>query len=139
MPLIPEDGTGFANADSLASLEFANQYHLDRGNDRWQVMSVSRREQKLRQATDYIKYIFGPSFAGAKVFPNQSQPFPRYVNGVNIGLPMAIQEAVAELALIADTTPLMPNQTTARRKSIKIGPIEVQYDANPFTGPRFVS
>lgn len=139
--LIPEDGTGLANADSLASLDFADTYHFNRGNTRWQEIGDPRKEQLLRRATDYIKYIFGRSFAGIIAVQGQALPFPRIIVslGGNVGNPIDIQEATAELALIADSAPLMPNEMTMRKKMVKVGPIQVEYDANGFTGPRFVS
>jgi hypothetical protein len=138
--LIPEDGTGLPNSDSLASVEFADNYHFNRGNDIWETFSLSRKEQLLRQATDYIKYIFGPSFAGVQVYPGvQALPFPRIILGINVGNPVEIQEATSEFALFANSSPLMPNQTTSRKKRVKVGPIEVEYDVGGFNGPRFIS
>jgi hypothetical protein len=137
--LIVEDGTGLTNADSLASVAFADNYHFLRANERWQEISPTRKEQLLRRATDYIKYIFGRSLAGVVAVTGQSQVFPRIISGVNVGNPLAVQEATAELALIADTTALMPSETSMRKKMVKVGPIQVEYDASSFTGPRFVS
>lgn len=137
MPLITEDGTGLPNADSLASVEFADAYHLSRGNSTWQPISLGRKEQLLRQATDYFKYIFGPSLIGTRVLVTQSLPFPRIIDYINVGNPVAVQEAIAELALIANTSPLMPTENTLRKKMVKVGPITVEYDANGFTGPNF--
>lgn len=138
--LTPEDGTGLANADSLTSVEFADIYHAERGNVLWATFDVLRKEANLRRATDYIKYIFGPSFIGVKAVAGQSLPFPRIIDYVNVGVPISIQEATAELALVADTTPLMPSSTAIRKKMVKVGSIQVEYDATSFgTGPRFIA
>lgn len=137
--LIVEDGTGVPNADSLASVEFADNYHNNRGNLTWQVITEPRKEQLLRVATDYIKYIFGPSLIGYKATSTQSLPFPRVISFVNIGNPISVQEATAELALIANTNSLIPTETTRRKKLVKVGPITVEYDGNSFTGPSFVA
>lgn len=139
MPLIVEDGTGITNADALASVDFVDNYHNSRGNGAWQVIGLTRKEQLIRRATDYVKYIFGRSFAGTIVVAGQSQPFPRIINYINVGNPIAIQECIAELALIADITPLMPNQLSMRKRVVKVGSLQVEYDANAFTGPKFKS
>ncbi len=141
--LIVEDGTGLPNADSLTSLAFADEYHLARGNEAWGAIINERKEQLLRKATDFTTYIIGPSFAGVRAVVGQSLPFPRYsvtdINLYSLGVPIAIQEAVAELALIANTTPLLPTSTAVRKKRVKVGPIEVEYDTASFNGPRFVA
>lgn len=139
MPLIVEDGTGLANADSLASVAFADTYHADRGNEVWAGFTLEKKEQLLRKATDYIKYRFGPNFIGAKVKVTQAQPFPRVINYVNVGVPVEIQEAVAELALVANTSQLMVNVNTVQKKSVKVGPITVEYDNSSFQAPRFIA
>lgn len=141
--LIPEDGTGLSNADSYISVDEADLYHSNRGNDAWAAIDAARKEQLLRQATDYITYIFGPSFIGVKAVLGQSLAWPRISTTdytlFSLGVPQAVREATAELALIAQTTPLLPNQISMRKRSVKVGPISVDYDANSFTGPRFVS
>ena len=137
--LIVEDGTGIANADSLGSLEEAASYHASRGNVLWATFTPAKQEALMRKAADYIKYIFGPSFIGVKAFVGQGQPFPRYYNYNIIVTPVEIKEAQFELALAANSGPLMPNQTTIRKKSVKVGPITVEYDASGFIGPRFIA
>lgn len=141
--LIPEDGTGLTNADSYVSVDEADTYHNNRGNDVWQTISETVKEQLLRRATDYITYIFGPSFIGQKATTNQSLSWPRIsiddIDLYSLGVPIQVREATAELALISQTTPLLPNETSARKKSVKVGPISVEYDASSFTGPKFVS
>lgn len=136
--LIVENNTGFANADSLATLEFANQYHADRGNVAWAAIAEPRREQLMRLAFDYILHIIGPSLAGRKAFPSQRAPFPRLDSNYNlIAVPIDVMEAQAELALIANKTPLMPNEQSRSKKMVKVGPITVEYDSN--SGPKFLA
>jgi hypothetical protein len=141
--LIVEDGTGLPNADSYISLADADLYHSNLGNAIWETISEGRREQLLRQATNYITYIFGPSFSGVRATAGQNLAWPRISTSDYLlysqGVPRAVKEATAELALIAHSTPLLPVQTTVRKKRVKIGPIEVEYDANSLTGPRFVA
>jgi hypothetical protein len=134
----PEDGTGVANANSLASVEFADAYHAERGNEVWATYDLDKKQQNLVKATDYIVGIYARVFNGTTVAANQSMPFPRTVNYVNIGLPVGIQQATAELALVSATTPLMPNVKRGKKR-VKIGPIEVEYDGNAPTQIEFVA
>lgn len=139
MALIVEDGTGIANAESLASVAFADTYHAARGNAGWAAIAeVEVKEQLLRKATDYAISVYAGKWAGVTVSPTQSLPFPRIVNGTDIGLPLAIQQAVCELALTAKTSPLMPNISRGKKR-VKVGPIEVEYDGNSAVATSFVS
>lgn len=139
MALIVEDGTGVANAESLASVEFADAYHEARGNAGWaSVASTEIKEQLLRKATDCIVAMYASAWAGVPVKADQAMPFPRYVAGRNIGLPLSIQQATAELALIGKTTPLMPSITRGKKK-VKVGPLEVEYDGTSATATKFVA
>lgn len=141
--LTVEDGTGLSNADSYVSVADADAYHEARGNTVWATLALERKEQLLRIASDYITYIFGPSFIGVRYKATQSLAWPRYSSTdytlFELGVPREIKEATAELALVANSTSLMPNQTTMRKKSVKVGPIAVEYDASSWTGPRFVA
>jgi hypothetical protein len=141
--LTVENGTGLANADSYVSVEEADAYHASRGNVLWADILPAQKEVLLRRATDYITYIFGRSFIGVRAVSGQSLAWPRIsINDINLyslGVPREIREATAELALVANTAPLMPNQTTVRKKMVKVGPIQVEYDAGAWTGNRFVS
>lgn len=139
MALIVEDGTGVTGAESLASVEFADAYHAARGNAGWaSVASTEIKEQLLRKATDYIVNVYASAWAGNPVKSNQAMPFPRYVAGSNIGLPLSIQQATAELALIVKTTPLMPSITRGKKR-VKVGPLEVEYDGNAANATKFVA
>jgi hypothetical protein len=138
MAFIPEDGTGVVDANSLASVEFADSYHADRGNAAWAALDLDRKQQNLVKATDYVVAIFAAVWNGALIATDQAMPFPRMVNYVNIGLPLGIQQAVAELALIADTTPLLPTISRGKKR-VKIGPLEVEYDGNAATQQQFIA
>jgi len=141
--LIVEDGTGLANSESYESVANADAFHLKRGNTVWGTLSETRKEQLLRQATDYITYVFGPSFIGIRAVLGQALAWPRQLSDggylFSLGVPREIKQATVELALIAHTTALSPNQTGAAKKKVKVGPIEVEYDTSSFNGPRFVS
>lgn len=139
MALIVEDGTGVIGAESLASVQFADTYHAARGNAGWaSVASTEVKEQLLRKATDYAVAMYAGAWNGTPVKADQAMPFPRYIAGANVGLPLSIQQAIAELALIAKTTPLMPNVTRGKKR-VKVGPLEVEYDGNAATSTKFVA
>lgn len=138
MALIVEDGSGVADAESLASVAFADDYHAKRGNAAWGPLLEEVKEQLLRKATDYATSTYYGAWNGSQISATQSLPFPRKVAGVNIGNPLAIQKAIAELALIARTTPLQPNVTRGKKR-VKIGPMEVEYDGNSSVATKFVS
>ncbi len=138
MAFTPEDGTGVANANSLASIAFADAYHADRGNEVWATLDQATKEQNLVKATDYITGTFFAVWNGALVATDQAMPFPRLVNCVNIGNPVGIQQATAELALIANSTPLLPNIARGKKR-VKIGPLEVEYDGTAPTQTQFVA
>jgi hypothetical protein len=135
MALIVEDGTGVAGAESLATVAFADAYHAARGNTAWATIDLTVKEQLMRKATDYAAVMYGPSMAGVSVFVNQPLPFPRNLWPT---VPVVIQQAIVELALIARTTPLLPNITRGK-KMVKVGPLEVQYDGNSATSTNFVA
>jgi len=131
--LILEDGTGKPDAETYASVEEANAYHLARGNDVWATISQERKEQLLRTSADYITYIFGPSFIGIRAVPGQALAWPRttlYDLGYlfSLAVPVQIKEAQIEFALINHTTPLMPNSSGGfPKQKVVVGPIEVEY------------
>lgn len=136
MPLIVETGAGVANADSLTSVAFADDFHAKRGNVAWGPLDLEVKEQLLRKATDYAVNVYAPHLAGRTLFVNQTLPFPRFPWGAVV--PTIIQQAIAELALIARTTPLMPNITRGKKR-VKVGNLEVEYDGNAATSTNFVA
>ena len=139
MALIVEDGTGVENAESLASVAFADIYHANRGNTVWaDIADVLVKEQLLRKATDYAVAKYGSSLVGLPTLADQALPFPRIINGVDVGVPLPIQQAIVELALSAKTSPLMPNIVRGKKR-VKVGPIEVEYDGNSSVATTFVS
>ena len=139
MALIVEDGTIVPNADSLASVDFADLYHSNRGNSLWaQIAMVEAKEQLLRKATDYVVVKFQGAWKGDLVSSNQHLPFPRIVSEQNIGVPDLVKQAICELALSASNSPLMPNIVRGKKK-VKIASLEVEYDGNSSTATNFVA
>lgn len=137
MALIVEDGTGIPDAESLASVAFFRDYHGKRGNDVTGLVDETI-EQLLRKATDYSVATYAGMWVGIPATDHQNMPFPRIIGGVNVGVPVFVQQAIAELALYSRTTPLMSNMTRGKKK-VKIGPLEVEYDGNSPVATLFTS
>ncbi len=81
MPLVVEDGTGVAGADSYASLTAAAAYWAARPHDpnagRWTAAADPNREGALREATDYVDATWGPLFRGSRKTAAQGRLWPR--------------------------------------------------------------
>lgn len=142
--LIVEDGTGLVNAESFASVAFADSYHDKLGNTLWAALTTGQKEILLRRATNYIQGLYASSFVGVVYNELQALAFPRistdYVwrNLFSLAVPRQIAEATAELALIANTGDLLPNAKRAK-KSVKVGSISVEYENSTSTATQFVS
>ncbi|BBH12906.1 DnaT-like ssDNA-binding protein [Chromobacterium haemolyticum] len=96
MALIVEDGSGLANAESLVSLDEADDYHLEHGNGAWGGMSIAMKERHLRYAALYLSSMW--QFAGKPIKVQQGLAFPR----TPAGLPARVKTAQMELALVDD-------------------------------------
>lgn len=114
MPLIVEDGTGKADAQSYLSVADADAYFSDRGVSAWSGVDAVKASA-LISATEYIDIRWGKFLKGILEFKDtQALLFPR-INlyddqGRHItGIPDRLERATAEYALIALTSVLMPN------------------------------
>lgn len=136
---IVETGVGIANANSLCSVAFADTYHSDRGVAVWATFGLERKQANLIKATDYFVGIYANALIGGLVDSAQALPFPRTINYINVGNPIRIQEAIAELALVADSMSLYPANNVRTKKRVKIGSLEVEYDGNSPQAPKFVA
>lgn len=142
MAFIAEDGTGLANANSYATLQFADDYHADRGNGSWGLETPANRQAALVRATDYADKRFGARFRGFRESQQQALEWPRFSAFDNDdfllrNIPSQLLKAVAEYALRALTTnPLVPDNTqvglTLNRS--KVGPIEIEKKTNTVGG-----
>lgn len=102
---IPEDGTGLENANSLCDLEFADNYFLMRGINRWFDLEEQEKHIALIQGTDYARTAW--EFKGWPMTDVQALPFPRVsIYGHNPGFPNDISKAVAEYAIRSLDGPL---------------------------------
>ncbi len=125
MGIVVEDGTGVEDANSYASVDFADLYFEDRGNAVWEALDDDVKEQCLIRATDYVDGRF--TFLGEKNDEDQALQFPRDDAET---IPVKLQRAVCEYALRAASAPLAPDPTVSETglqvvsKREKLGPIE---------------
>src|SRR5688572_6043385 len=83
MPLVVEDGTGLANADSYVSLAQADAYHITLGNTGW-AGTNELKEQALRRATRYIDFFYYDRWSGVRLNGrDQALQWPR-IDAVDI-------------------------------------------------------
>lgn len=139
MPLITEDGTGRADAESLASVAAADAYHASRGNVSWAGAMTADKENALRRATDYMGQMYRLKWKGRRLGLTQSLDWPRYgvqLDDVGFGhyaayvpvnvVPVQVVQACCELAFRALSGPLaadLQRQVIAKT----IGPIRTEY------------
>lgn len=126
MAFVYEDGTGKADANSFASVAFADAYFADRSIATW-TGTDAEKQACLVKATDYIEGRFGLRFKGEKETELQALAFPR--TGVS-GMPVNLLKATSEYALRAKAAALAPDpKMDASGLAIvgikkKVGPIE---------------
>lgn len=138
MALIVETGTGLPNADSYITIAFADTYHRNRGNTAW----TGAKEVAIRQATEYIDLTFRGLFYGVvKVdglsgTTRQALEWPRRGvydedTGAEVSadsVPLGVQKATAEIALVALTGGLYPDASEERvqRRRERAGRVEIE-------------
>lgn len=131
MPLITEDGTARADAESYASIAFADAYHDAMGAASWANATLTARETALRKATAYVEAAY--TWRGVRATVEQALSWPRggvMVDGVGVEIdvvPIQLQRAVCELALKSLTVTLMPDVSPDVVTREKVGPVEAEY------------
>jgi hypothetical protein len=135
--LIPEDGSGMSNANSLIS--YANSLlYYERVPPTW-VHAVAwnaavqaTREIFLVKASDLIKD--GYSFSGTRKLSTQRLPFPRYnlwIDGADISsesVPEGVQFATAEFAGWLMVSNRTADPGSAGLSRLKVDVIELNFD-----------
>lgn len=132
-----EDGTGKTNANSYASLEEANAYHLLRGNADW-TGADDVKEAALIRATSYIDGAYSDSWPGYRSTGTQSLDWPRNeaidVDGYHqSGVPTAVKVATIEAALVELVSAGVLTEAQERGGAIiseTVGPISTTYANN---------
>jgi hypothetical protein len=111
MAIVIEDGTGVSTAESYISVAAATTYFANFGSsDAW--LALEDQEVALRRATRDLDALYGMSYVSDRLTTTQALLWPREAFTDNLGrtttgLPAAVAQAVAELALInatADST-----------------------------------
>lgn len=134
---VVEDGTGLPNANSYASVDFADSHFQSRGKGEWLLLTLEQKQAALIQATDYIDLRWGAWFKGERVACDQALEFPRTAFS---DMPTTLLRATAEYAIRASNGSLAPDiqqdpsgyQVT--RQFERVGPIEERKDF-AFLGP----
>lgn len=143
MALITEDGTGKPDAESYASVAFADAYHLARANLAWGPLDASAKEASLRKATDYIEAVYAGEWRGMRCTGDQALEWPRTgVPDLAGGLvaidaiPRRLLQAACELALKASTTILLKDEGQ-RAVEKTVGPLTIKYADDAPAATRF--
>jgi hypothetical protein len=158
VPLVVEDGTGLADADSYISLDDADTYHAGRSSAAdWAGLSDPEKEAALRDATDYMVQAYRLDWKGTRLTTTQALDWPRaeveradYAFSPGNGLttisgdyyypsdevPIEVQRACASLALKASAGELLPD-LGQRVKREKVGPIDTEYADWGSESPRY--
>jgi hypothetical protein len=134
--MIPENGTGLANADAYVSVEFADEYFSARGNQTWAGLDNAAKEAAIIKATDYLEAMYFDKWQGERLKSDQALSFPRSP----FGMPAKFKSAVCELAIRANAGELMSDIERLTTKE-KVGSIEVEYtqNADPATKYAYVA
>jgi hypothetical protein len=124
--LVVEDGTGLANANSYVSVADADAYFSLRPNSAWCV-SVTKKEQALRRATDYVDLIWGGRFFGrfgCTKTTTQALVLPL----TKLNIVSRIVHAVCEYAVRAVVGPLMADASAGgvQVTKKKVGPLTLE-------------
>ncbi len=130
-----EDGSGVAGANSLVTVEEADEYFTTRNDEQWLDYSTTEKEAAL-VAASYSLFRYG--FRGRPTYPTQRLPFPRTGMTDNDGLvyyndeiPDRVKYAVIELSLRSARGELQRDvEPNKRVKSYTdtVGPISESYE-----------
>jgi hypothetical protein len=144
MTLVVEDGTGRADAESYASVEYADAYHIARGREEsWFELDDEMKEQALRLAADFITQEYRLLWAGTRKTSTQALDWPRYdvpvrdapggswysYHPANV-VPEEVRRANAELAFRAVATGALSDLSPDLSPPVlskTVGPISVTY------------
>jgi hypothetical protein len=141
MALIVENGTGLANAESYASVAYADAYFAARNVNNWDGNTASK-EGYLRIATEYIEATYAELWKGYKRTREQALQFPRTsleLDGFFLDdnvIPKELMNACCELAHRAVHSTLLPDLTKSVKRE-KVDVIEVEYNTNSGDGVRY--
>ena len=135
MAFVVEDGTGRADANALASVEFCDAYHSEVGTpaSEWADLVTSRKQRNIIVATQYVEASNADNWKGYRSTFAQALSNPRagvYVDGqlqLHNAVHLNLRKATAILAHRAETQDLLPDLAAsgaATATRIKLGPME---------------
>ncbi len=147
MPLIVEDGTGKADAESYCSVSDADAYHAARGVTAWAALDTTGKEQRLRMATDYMLQTYRALWAGQRVTATQALDWPRYdVPRRDYGdyypsntVPAEVVRACAELASRVTVGAALLTDQTREITEQTVGPITTKYAQGSSQATRYAA
>lgn len=96
--LVVENGMGLPEANSYADAAFVSNYADLQGSDVW-CNNSNLQDIALAQASAFIDLRYSARFCGELVNEDQGMLFPRKIRGKSTGIPKALKQAVAALAL----------------------------------------
>lgn len=131
MALVVEPGDGsLPSANTYASLQYVDDYHMLRRNLAWLEYSPAEREAAIIRAMDWVET---QAYRGVKSAEAQPLEWPR--DGV-IGIPERVRQALAEVALLSiqgklGDGPAAPVTSVVGGavKSVSAGEISVTFDS----------
>lgn len=150
---IVEDGTVVADANSYATIAFADSYFLNRGNaPEWSGATVAAKQAALRRATFYIDDIYLGYWRGRAVSSLQELSWPRSgvvdsrsgISHTSAEVPNRVKRATCEVAFRVITgVSLQPDIEAGgggvSSSSFSVGPISFNesFSGVQGTAPRF--
>lgn len=128
MAFTVEDGTGLPDANAYITLEYFEEYHLDRGNSHATYTDDQVRSAIIR-ATDYIDRRYRAAFVGLRQLNTQLLEWPRvsafYRDGRwASGVPIEVRMATAEYALRGLAETLAPDPEYSDSNALVTGKLE---------------
>lgn len=132
MAFIVENGAGLADANSFASVEYADEYFADRMNGTWAKLTMDAKKAALLRATAYVCGQY--EFKGVRRSAKQGLCFPRTgvtdpANNPVVGVPDCILIVTCELAVRASAGPLIQDPVVdeggrpIKMKQLRAGPL----------------
>jgi len=141
--LVPEDGTGLANANTYCSLSYSISYFSVKQNTAWLALDSQQQELYLIQATDVLDQRYGLGYRGNILTETQSLLFPRTTFADKHGrvieagtIPDSLKNAQCEMAILAmdGSAEVDPNQSQNNLKSYT-DKVDVLEETKEYFGP----
>lgn len=135
MTLVVEDGTGLSTAESYLSIADIEAYFAKYGREPsgWSALTTTQKEQRARQAAQYLDMTYINRWKGVRVVEEQALSWPRAgvedQDGWGLdsdSVPQRVKDAQAELVARATANELLTDVDTPgtiASKSVSLGPL----------------